>query len=238
MINFIQRLVTSLLVGSIVIYSILISSPLFTFLIGFVCAIMLVEFFSITKKPARITKNSKFLSKNKQIVFSLLYIVAPCIILLLLFQKDEFLVLLLLVLTWATDIGAYVFGRTLGRVKIFSLKIAPKISPKKTYIGLMGAILFTFFTLELLINYYSDFICVYVQQVCMENKVELFRYKLAFVLAFVFVAQAGDFFESYLKRKFNKKDSGNILPGHGGMLDRCDGVIFIALIFGSIAMFL
>ena len=162
----------------------------------------------------------------------------PCIILLLLFQKDEFLVLLLLVLTWATDIGAYIFGKSLGKVKIFSLKIAPKISPKKTYIGLIGAVLFTFFTLELFINYFSDFICGYVQQVCMENKVELFWYKIAFVLAFVLVAQAGDFFESYLKRKFNKKDSGSILPGHGGMLDRCDGVIFIALIFGSIGIFL
>jgi len=233
--NFIERLLTAIILGSAVIYIVIIGSPAFIFLLGFACALMLHEFFAITK----FTKGKKAikppLSSKQQKFLALFYIIFPCVILGLLFQKDEVLVLLLLALTWGVDVGAYAFGKTLGKIKAFSVKIAPSISPSKTYVGLVGAFICTFLVLEFFLFYFADFICVYAD-VCDREK--YFWEKIAFTILFVLVAQAGDFFESYLKRQYKKKDSGTLLPGHGGLLDRVDGLIFVTLSFGLAMLFL
>lgn len=102
---------------------------------------------------------------------------------------------------WATDTLAYVFGKFIGGPKIM-----PAISPKKTWAGLIGAMLGPTI---IFLYFFPHHVFISV----------------VFGLLFGLLAQIGDFAESGLKRKANVKDSGNLLPGHGGLLDRVDGLL-------------
>ena len=132
---------------------------------------------------------------------------------LLLLRADEAYglssVLLLVALVWATDIGAFFSGRLIGGPKLCS-----RISPGKTWSGFIGGLLSSVFV---------GAAFAYVTQGAPVG-----------VLAFVsgclgLTAQLGDLFESAVKRRFSVKDSGRILPGHGGLLDRVDGIAFAAV---------
>jgi phosphatidate cytidylyltransferase len=112
------------------------------------------------------------------------------------------------IVTWSTDIGAYFAGRRFGR-----RKLAPTISPGKTLEGLIGGI----FAATLLGGAWVF-------------AVGLGRALLAFAPIFAIAAQAGDLFESSIKRRAGAKDSGNWLPGHGGVLDRLDGLVPVAVL--------
>ena len=113
--------------------------------------------------------------------------------------------LTLLASVWATDIGAYAAGRTIG-----GPKIAPRISPSKTWAGLGGGMI----AASVLIGLAGGW-----------------RYAPLGVLVAV-LAQAGDFFESWLKRRAGVKDSGSLIPGHGGVFDRIDGLLPVAIVAG------
>jgi phosphatidate cytidylyltransferase len=114
-----------------------------------------------------------------------------------------------LVASFATDIGAYFAGRFFGRHKL-----APEISPGKTLEGSMGGILFSFLAL---LAYTT-----WVREVFPFGLLELWLFSLLLSLA----AQLGDLAESMLKRFAGVKDSGRFLPGHGGLLDRIDSLLF------------
>jgi len=107
---------------------------------------------------------------------------------------------------WAVDIGGYLFGKSFGKHKIFSVT-----SPKKTYEGLLGSLAFLLFSQSFSWYFFNifSFIEFLVISIC------------------VFVGSIyGDYFESFLKRKYRIKDSGNLIPGHGGLLDRLDSAIY------------
>jgi phosphatidate cytidylyltransferase len=110
---------------------------------------------------------------------------------------------------WATDIGAYFSGRRFG-----GLKLAPKISPGKTWAGLLGGMLAAGLVGAALAIY-----LVPARNAC---------FWLGFPLAVA--AQLGDLFESWLKRRVGVKDSGHWIPGHGGVLDRLDGLVPVVLL--------
>lgn len=116
----------------------------------------------------------------------------------------------------ATDVGAYFAGRTFG-----GPKIAPKISPSKTWSGLIGGMICSsaFF---LGIHYWLNNPGFYDQILLLGIS--------GAVLAIV--AQAGDFFESWMKRRAGVKDSGSLIPGHGGVFDRTDGLIAVLFVTG------
>lgn len=115
----------------------------------------------------------------------------------------------LLILVWAGDSGAYYVGKSLGKHPL-----APVISPKKTIEGAIGGTAATL--LASIIATYT-----FLPQMSM-------RHAVALGLLLAVVAQIGDLCESLLKRSVNIKDSGTLLPGHGGILDRVDGLIFAA----------
>ncbi|AGH94351.1 phosphatidate cytidylyltransferase [Pseudobdellovibrio exovorus] len=117
----------------------------------------------------------------------------------------------LLSVVFAGDIGAYLFGMTMGRNKI-----APDLSPKKSVEGSIGGLLFSIFV-GVAFHWLIPTTPVYVMALC-----GLFG---------GFFGQVGDFFESLIKRVSGVKDSGSIMPGHGGVLDRLDGVLFAAPVF-------
>ena len=106
-----------------------------------------------------------------------------------------------------SDIGGYVIGRTIGGKKL------TKISPNKTVSGSIGSFLFSILALILFYNFDQ-----YEYSFSISN--------ILFCLLISLVCQLGDLFISYLKRKAKIKDTGFILPGHGGLLDRVDGIIF------------
>ena len=110
------------------------------------------------------------------------------------------------------DISAYTYGRLLGKKKIL-----PKISPNKTWWGLWGAVI----NLSLYHNI--------IMSLSLFAEYHLYYFPLCIIVAVLMtlLSQSGDFLESWLKRRANKKDSGNILPGHGGILDRIDGMILL-----------
>jgi phosphatidate cytidylyltransferase len=112
----------------------------------------------------------------------------------------------------ATDVGAYFTGRSLGRHLL-----APSISPKKTWEGLGGGIIAAGLTGGLAGIAAGDAFIPHALG---------FMMSLGVVLALI--AQAGDLFESYVKRRSGLKDSGSLIPGHGGLLDRLDGYLFAA----------
>ena len=109
-----------------------------------------------------------------------------------------------------TDIGGYIFG------KIFKGPKLTKISPKKTYAGVFGSFFLPFIT-GLVIYEYQ-----YTDQIPAKG-----TYFLTIVLLISLISQIGDLIISYFKRKAKLKDTGKILPGHGGLLDRIDGIIFV-----------
>jgi phosphatidate cytidylyltransferase len=110
------------------------------------------------------------------------------------------------IITWSTDIGAYFAGRAIG-----GPKLAPGISPNKTIAGLAGGVI-------------SATLAGYAWADAFSLSGTLFWMAPLFAVA----AQGGDLFESWIKRRAGVKDSGNWLPGHGGALDRLDGLVVVA----------
>ena len=144
------------------------------------------------------------LRKRKTKIVSFLYILFPLLLVHLISTK---LVLLMFILTWTFDTFAYVSG-----VKFGKHKILPTVSPKKSWEGFIGGFIFTIIAAYLTENYFAE--------------IQL-NHIIAISLLVPFTATIGDFIESYYKRQAGVKDSGNFIAGHGGMLDRIDGMIFV-----------
>jgi phosphatidate cytidylyltransferase len=143
-----------------------------------------------------------------------LYIGLPAIALIWLRGYDDpgrMLILWLLLTVWATDIGAFFAGRMIG-----GPLLAPRISPKKTWAGLIGAIAS------------AGIVGALAGTVCREAPPTALLAACGAALAIV--AQAGDLGESWVKRRFGAKDSSRLIPGHGGLFDRVDGLIAAAVV--------
>lgn len=140
--------------------------------------------------------------------FGVAYVAFPALALLFLREQESGLLLALwaLATVWVTDIGAYAAGRSIG-----GPKLAPAVSPNKTWAGLIGGVIAALVFGLLLWNFGG------------------LRLQLALASPILAViAQIGDLYESWLKRQAGVKDSGTLLPGHGGVLDRLDGLVPVA----------
>jgi phosphatidate cytidylyltransferase len=151
------------------------------------------------------------LRKGKSKVYAFVYVLLP-FFLIHFFGKidslnfnsvfDPSLILLMFILTWTFDTFAYLFGVRFGKTKIM-----PSVSPKKSWEGFAGGFIFTVLASFITTHYFLE----------VDNSIAL-----AMSLFLPFTATLGDFTESYFKRKAGVKDSGNFIPGHGGILDRMD----------------
>jgi phosphatidate cytidylyltransferase len=121
----------------------------------------------------------------------------------------------LLVLVWASDIGGYVFGRLLG-----GPKLAPRISPKKTWTGFIGGL-----AAAVLASLAFDAIAIPGGTI-----------PIWLAAGLSTVSQAGDLVESAFKRRFGAKDSSRLIPGHGGLMDRIDGLVVVAAVAAAIGL--
>lgn len=157
-------------------------------------------------------KKNRFLDKQSKYVFLIGYLIIPIII----FTKIPFIsnsyhpeiIIAILILIWTNDTFAYLVGITMGKTKLFE-----RISPKKTIEGFSGGLVFAMIAGVLLAHFY-------LQE-------SIIRWIIIALLVTTF-GTLGDLIESKFKRLAGVKDSGNIMPGHGGFLDRLDSIIFVA----------
>lgn len=133
-----------------------------------------------------------------------IYIFIPFYIAIVLHEYNYKLIIFLILAVAIHDSGSYFIGKLFGKHKIL-----PLVSPKKTWEGFVGGYLSTL---------------IFTSSVFASNASWI--YTIFFTLIFCVIALFGDLFESALKRKVGIKDSGNILPGHGGLLDRFDAALF------------
>ena len=198
--NFKKRLSVSLLAFPL-IYVLLYQKTLSNLLILIVFLFCIFEWVKIFKK------------KNAIFFLGLIVLFAFLLSLLRIYNFEEFNLtfLWLIILTWLSDIGGYIFGKLFGGPKL------TQISPNKTWAGAIGSIIlsqFAFLIFFLNSNYKFNITIIFMQ------------------LFLSIIGQFGDILMSYVKRKNNKKDTSNFIPGHGGFLDRVDGLIWI-IIFGN-----
>ena len=196
-----KRLYTSIF---LIILVILISQYAYFLIYSLIIlgTLSLIEFFNLINKIFKI----RFYSILLGIIFSI-YVLVFCIFFFYFsqFVQLKIIVYTLLLCCISSDIGGFIFG------KIFKGKKLTKISPKKTVSGAIGSLILGVVTVFLLFNFFlKEF---YIQSIFIGLITSL-------------ACQIGDLFFSFLKRKAKLKDTGNFLPGHGGVLDRLDGIYF------------
>ena len=208
-----KRILTSIVLIAILLNCLFISKESWLVLLGVVSIVSFLEFFNLIKK---IYKN----------IFSRLILLTISFVVLLLFtysaykiriEYGEIVMIFILLICIFSDIGGYVVGKSVGGKKL------TKISPNKTISGSVGSFLFSLFPIG-----------IYGLLSIITNK-DYFKFALndemiVGCLLLSLTCQLGDLLISFFKRKAKVKDTGNILPGHGGILDRIDGIIFAVIV--------
>ena len=205
--NLQKRILTSLIIFPFSLFFIIKGG---NYIVSFLYAVLIIgnfEVFSVFKRKLTI------------IILDLILVIS---LLSVLFLRNDtlssyILLIWVIILTIASDVGGYIFGR------IFKWKKLTKISPNKTLSGVIGSFLLsigTVFLLGYFVQKYSS----------LEN--EFFSQPKYYFMAILFslTAQLGDLFISYFKRLEKIKDTGKILPGHGGIFDRIDGLMFVVIL--------
>ena len=199
--EFEKRLLSSLILIPITIFFIIQGSVFFTFFLSILFLATSYEWLKMSKKNN--------LLKLLGIIFLFFSFYTSFYI-----RENSGLIyfLFIIIVCIFTDIGGYVFG------KIFKGPKLTNISPNKTYAGVFGSFLFSIIAGLIFIKYYVAF---------GSNITDDQFFILLLILFISFISQIGDLIISYFKRKAKLKDTGKILPGHGGLLDRIDGLIFV-----------
>ena len=205
MTNLQKRILTSLVILPLSFFFIIKGGFFLLSFLLFIFFIANYELFSIF--------NKKF-----TILFLNLVLISSLFTIFYLAENNELTFLLLIwviILSICSDVGGYIFG------KIFKWKKLTKISPKKTFSGVLGSFIFSIFSLFIISNLDIEG----------SESINFIEVKFFFIsIIFSLVAQLGDITISYFKRLEKIKDAGNILPGHGGIFDRIDGLMFVLII--------
>lgn len=195
------------------------------------CFLALVPLFILMINSLYVKDKSNF-GKFANVYTALMYLAIPFTVNVYVVMDNcghynGMLLVLFFVLVWASDIGAYVFGMALGQK--FGKKLFPSISPKKSWVGYWGGLIVTV-AVSLLLYF------THAWSVSGLFGFTWYHSVLIAVVMHVFGAY-GDLFESQWKRYYDRKDSGTIIPGHGGLLDRLDSSLF-AIPTGVIYLFI
>lgn len=205
--NFFLRTFSSIILLPTFLFFLFLSSNYLYFLI-------LVIFFISTYEILKNVKQSKYII----LIFFLLFLFIAALIKIRGETLDDFIVCLwVLTVVWLSDIGGYLIGKLFGKKKLSNY------SPNKTYEGFIGSLFFSQFSIFILIFFLSNY------------DFNVFIFVIQLIISFFSVL--GDIFFSYIKRLNNIKDYSNIIPGHGGVLDRIDGLIFSIIVYYYISFF-
>jgi len=200
-----KRIITSILLISVVLFCIFTNRQIyiaFIFLISFIVFLEINRLIFLIKKKA---KKVKIFPLRLLTFFFIFFIFLPATVNL--YKFGQIYITYILLVCALSDIGGYVVGKNIGGKKL------TKISPNKTISGSFGSLIFS--TIPFLILNNTD-------KIIFSNFYENFLLCLKISI----ICQLGDLFISYIKRKAKVKNTGKILPGHGGLLDRIDGIIF------------
>ena len=209
-----KRTISSIFLMGLIFLSALINDYIFLSILFVVIIFSWIEWIKIIDK-IRLKKIYHLI----HIILFLIYLLIAFIISFNVFLIDKYFFMTILMICIFSDIGGYVFGKT------FKGKKLTKISPNKTISGSIGSFILSYIGFFVIYFYFNDLLFVRLEIVV-----------LVFTPFFIsFVCQLGDLFISYFKRKAKIKNTGNIIPGHGGLLDRIDGAIF-ALPIGFIIL--
>tara|TARA_B100001250_G_scaffold404559_1_gene420729 strand:- start:768 stop:1409 length:642 start_codon:yes stop_codon:yes gene_type:complete len=202
MTEFQKRVITSFFLIILLCFSFL-NNYILSSILFLITLIILIEFHNIFKKIFYKNKIIQLLSIFLALSYLLYFSLNIWLFLLQNLNENKTFLIFILTICISTDIGGYFFG------KLFKGKKITRISPNKTYSGMIGS-----FFLSLVITY-----------IFFSN----LNFSLNFYLIIILISllsQIGDLFISFLKRKAKIKDTGSFLPGHGGLLDRMDGMLF------------
>ena len=197
--EFKKRILSSIILLPIIIYLIIKGSFLFNFFILICFFISVFEWHKMTKNFLYKIFGFSFLIFSFYTIYKIRNDLPN--------DYDDFLLIILVCIS--TDIGGYIFGN------IFKGPKLTKISPKKTYSGMIGGYLLSIIFSNFFLNNYFN-----------RTTMELTGDTFIIIILISTVSQIGDLIISYFKRLSNVKDTGKIIPGHGGLLDRIDGMIF------------
>jgi len=203
MTNLQKRILTSLVILPLSIFFVVKGGYLLILFLIFVLFAGIHELYSVFKR-------------KKYIIFLSLILILSLLSIYYLRENSWFFLYMALVASISSDVGGYIFG------KVFKWKKLTKISPKKTFSGVFGA----YFLSILGVLIYRE---IYLQNYLGLDVVINFRI-LFLTIIFSTTAQIGDLIISYFKRLEKIKDTGKILPGHGGIFDRIDGLMFVSIL--------
>ena len=208
--EFKKRLISSILMVPAIIFIVWLGSYYFIFFLYLCFAISVYEWIKMSNSKKHLVPGLFLLMLSFYSAYKVRYT-----------SYNDFdgalLFLFILFICVLTDLGGYFFGKILKGPKL------TKISPKKTISGFVGGFLLPLLIFYLLIK--GEFV-IFINQILTEN----FLSFIFFIITISFISQIGDIAVSYFKRLSGIKNSGNIIPGHGGILDRIDGMIFVFLI--------
>ena len=208
--EFNKRLFSSILMVPAIIFIVLLGSYYFIFFLYFCFAISVYEWINMSNSKKHLVPGLFLLMLSFYSAYKVRHT-----------SYNEFdgtyLFLFILFICVLTDLGGYFFGKLLKGPKL------TKISPKKTISGFVGGFLLPLLTFYVLVK--SEILTF-----DNKNLTENFLSFIFFIITISFISQIGDIAVSYFKRLSGIKNSGNIIPGHGGILDRIDGMIFVFLI--------
>lgn len=218
--NLKKRLISAAVLIPVILAVIAIGGTLFTSVVVLVTILMSFEWNAIIEGKEK--EGEELLDHKKWLLLGIAYIGIPVVSLLLLrsFAEGAIIVFWLCAVIWATDSAAYFVGKKIG-----GPKMSPTISPNKTWSGLAGGVAAAFLVGGFFATFWGPDHWFFI-----------------FMLSGIFavVAQISDLLESAIKRHFSIKDSGTIIPGHGGVLDRLDSftltvplILLIALVNGG-----
>lgn len=212
------RLISGFTIGPLFAYGIIIGGNVFWLMMIVAIALSVFEWISLV----RVTKRPILLSVSGLIYIIICYY--SFILLRINFEQGLYLTMALLLSVWTSDIGAYICGKAIGGAKMI-----PSISPNKTWAGFIGAAILS--GLMMLGLYFLGFI--FKEHLGGHLYLPFSGGMTAFIVGFfiTFSGQAGDLIVSMLKRRAGAKDSGKIIPGHGGLLDRIDSLFMSSLFF-------
>ncbi len=198
--NLLPRTISAIILAPLILYLVYKGGLFFSSLITLTALLMGMEWVHI------VNSNPLNLFKKMWYLIGIIYIALPSLSLIYLRQLDNGLSILtwLLLAVWASDVGAYLFGIAFG-----GPKICVRVSPSKTWSGALGAIIIS---------------CLVGSTYIIISSLDISGILIKSIIISI-IAQIGDFAESAFKRHFNVKDSGALIPGHGGMLDRVDSIV-------------
>lgn len=212
--SFIKRLLSSLILAPLVIAIIYYGGIVYQVFVGLLMAVAVYEFWFIARHEVKKTWGmTVFLFGAAYCAVALLALIE------LRADYGEIFTGLIFIGIWASDIGGYIFGKLIG-----GRKLCPSISPNKTWAGLIGALIFPFFILD-------GYVALFTENLTLK---EAYAWTLGASLIIGLLGQTGDLFISLLKRRVGLKDTGRLIPGHGGVLDRIDAMMMVTIVIWAL----